>query len=228
MKTSALPKHVAFIMDGNRRWARKQGMPQLEGHRRGLERTKEMVDECLKLGVQVCSLWCFSTENWQRSQKEVSYLMRLFEEYLKEHVQELHAKGIKLVHVGRKDRLPKKVSTLFKEAEQLTVNNSQLTVNLCIDYGGRDEILRAIKRACQEGKSHWTEEDFSLLLDTTGTADPDLIIRTSGEQRTSGFMLWQGAYSELYFTDTCFPDFAVDEFHKALQEYDLRNRTKGA
>lgn len=226
MNKEELPRHVALIMDGNRRWARKNGLPQLEGHRQGLKRTKEIVDDCLNLGIKYCTLWCFSTENWQRDQKEVDYLMKLFENYLNKHTKKLHDKGVKIVHIGRKDRLPEKVMSLFREVEELTVENDSLTLNLAIDYGGRDEIIRAINRL-PEKKGDWTEADFSLSLDTVGSPDPDLIIRSSGEQRLSGFLLWQSSYSEFYFTNTCFPDFTVAEFHKALEEYAQRNRTRG-
>ncbi len=221
------PQHVALIMDGNRRWARKNGLPQLEGHRRGLQRTREVIDECLVLGIKSCTLWCFSTENWKRDQEEVDYLMRLFQEYLKKHVKKLHERGVRIRHIGRKDRLPAAVMDLFREAEQLTENNSQLTLQLAIDYGGQDEILRAVNKACESGKKDWKAEEFSLLLDTVGTADPDLIIRTSGELRMSGYLLWQSAYSEFYFTETCFPEFTVEAFHKALDDYSRRRRTRG-
>ena len=223
-----LPQHVALIMDGNRRWAEKKGLPKFEGHRQGLKRTREIVDECLSLGIPHCTLWCFSTENWKRDQKEVDYLMKLFEEYLNNHVQELHEKGIRIHHIGRKDRLPKELQELFSSAEVLTQENTALTVHLAIDYGGRDEILRAVEKACAKGKSSWTEADFSLILDTAGSPDPDFIIRTSGEHRLSGFLLWQSTYSELYFTDTCFPDFGTEAFQKALDEYQSRKRSYGS
>lgn len=226
MEIENIPQHIALIMDGNRRWAKNKGLPKLEGHRQGLKRTKELVDECLKLGLKYCTLWCFSTENWQRDRKEVDYLMRLFEEYLLKHVKDLHEKGIRIVHIGRKDRLPKKLASLFQEAEDLTAKNTNLVLNLAIDYGGRDEIIRGIKSLVAK-KQDFTESNFSLSLDTAGSPDPDLIIRTSGESRLSGFLLWQSAYSELIFTDTCFPDFDVVELHKALEEYSERNRTRG-
>lgn len=223
-----LPQHVALIMDGNRRWARQNGLPIIEGHRRGLQRLREVIEECVVQKIPYLTLWAFSTENWNRSKSEVNLLMGLFQEYLENHVDELHQKGIKLVHIGRKDRLSQRIRDLFDQAEQLTANNSELTLHICVDYGGRDEILRAVYKACKEGKTDWTEADFSILLDTAGTPDPDFVIRSSGEQRLSGFMLWQCAYSELYFTDTCFPDFTVDAFQKALEEFSSRNRTHGS
>ena len=221
------PQHVALIMDGNRRWAKNNSLPTLEGHRRGLEQTREIVDECLDLGIQHCTLWCFSTENWKRDKREVNYLMMLFEEYLQKHVDSLHEKGVCIHHMGRKDRLPKKVMRLFESAESLTRENTRLILNLAIDYGGRDEILRAVEKGIYQ-KIEWNEEAFSSLLDSSPSPDPDLIIRTSGETRLSGFMLWQSAYSELYFTETCFPDFSVKIFHEALNNYSQRKRSKGA
>ncbi|MDP2690881.1 MAG: polyprenyl diphosphate synthase [bacterium] len=219
-----LPHHVAFIMDGNRRWATRVGLPKLEGHRRGLNRTREIIDECLKLEIAHCTVWGFSTENWNREETEVNYLMNLFVEYLKKHVMELDEKGVRIVHLGRKDRLPGKVVELLNEAEEQTRENSKLVLNLAIDYGGRDEILRAVKRA---GKSELTEEELNSFLDTSNSPDPDLIVRTSGELRLSGFMLWQCQYAELYFTNACFPEFTVEKFHEALRDFEQRKRSIG-
>ena len=154
--------------------------------------------------------------------------MRLLEEKLSEEIEEFQRKGIRFVHLGRKDRVPESVRKLLERAEETTRDNDRLTVCMAIDYGGRDEILRALQKACAEGKTDWTEADFSLLLDTVGVPDPDLIIRTSGEQRLSGFLLWQCAYSEFIFTDTCFPEFGVDAFHEALEEFQSRQRRFGS
>ena len=228
MSFEILPQHVALIMDGNRRWARRSGLPQLEGHRRGYAQSKVVIEECLALGVTHVTFWAFSTENWKRERKEVDYLMRLLEEKLSEEIEEFQRKGIRFVHLGRKDRVPESVRKLLERAEETTRDNDHLTVCMAIDYGGRDEILRALQKACAEGKTDWTEADFSLLLDTVGVPDPDLIIRTSGEQRLSGFLLWQCAYSEFIFTDTCFPEFGVDAFHEALEEFQSRQRRFGS
>lgn len=227
MNKENLPQHVAFIIDGNRRWAVKNGLPKFEGHRRGLARTREMIEECLNLGIGHCTIWGFSTENWKRGQAEVNYLMALFEEYLKEHVQALHEKKVRIIHLGRKDRIPSSVVKLLEWAENLTKQNSGLILNLAIDYGGRDEIIRAITGGIDRGITSFPPEIFSDLLDTKNSPDPDLIIRTSGEKRLSGFLPWQSAYSELYFTDICFPDFTVEEFHKALEDYARRKRNIG-
>lgn len=218
---------MAFIMDGNRRWARSHGLPAFEGHRRGLQRTKEMIDECLKLGIPYCTVWAFSTENWKRSSTEVNFLMKLFREYLTLHVTSLFQKGVRIVHLGRKDHLPKSVVQLLNEAEKITAKNRRLVLQLAIDYGGRDELLRAFQKAKNED-IEITEENIGSLLDTAGSPDPDLVIRTSGEQRLSGFMLWQTAYSELYFTKKFFPEFTPAEFKLALEEFAARKRSFGA
>ena len=225
MKSLVLPKHVALIMDGNRRWAKQKGLTTFQGHKKGLERSREIIEESRKLGIKYVTLWGFSTENWKRSKREVGYLMKLFENYLIDNIEELHSKGVCIVHIGRKDRLPKKLIQLFARAEKLTSKNQDFRLNLAIDYGGRDEIIRAIQKI--KKKERCTEEDFCVLLDTVNSPDSDLIIRTSGEMRLSGFLMWQGAYSELYFTKKCFPEFTVGEFHKALKEYSGRKRTRG-
>jgi len=213
-------------MDGNRRWARAHGLPAFEGHRRGLQRTGDMIDECLKLGIPYCTVWAFSTENWKRSSTEVNFLMKLFREYLTHHLTSLYQKGVRIVHLGRKDHLPSSVLKLLTEAEKITHKNRRLVLQLAIDYGGRDELLRAIKTA-QDNDVELDEKEFGLLLDTCGAPDPDLVIRTSGEQRLSGFMLWQASYSELYFTKKSFPDFTPQEFHLALEEFAARKRNFG-
>jgi undecaprenyl diphosphate synthase len=220
-------KHVAIIMDGNRRWARSKGLPILEGHRRGVKRAEELIKACVDLKIDCLSLWAFSTENWKRDPEEVGALMGLLEHYLKKSTRKLRDKGIKLVHLGRKDRLSTQLLKLLDDAETLTEANITLRLQLCIDYGGRDEILRAVQKACRTGKTDWTEADFSLLLDTAGSADPDLIIRTSGEQRLSGFLPWQGVYSEYSFTDTYFPEFTRDVFEEILEDYQTRHRSLG-
>jgi undecaprenyl diphosphate synthase len=220
-------KHVAIIMDGNRRWARAKGLPELEGHRQGVKRAEELIQTCADMEIPCLSLWAFSTENWKRDPEEVGALMGLLEYYLKHSGKKLHKKGVRLVHLGRKDRLPPALAQLLKDTEELTAANKTLRLQLCIDYGGRDEILRAVRKACETGKTDWTEADFSLILDTAGSADPDLIIRTSGEQRLSGFLPWQSVYSEFSFTDTCFPDFTPEVFEKILKDYQVRNRSLG-
>lgn len=214
-------------MDGNRRWAKAQGISTFRGHQAGFERSKEIIQESLRLDIEVVTLWGFSTENWKRSKREVDYLMRLFERYIISSVDTLHKKGIRIRHIGRKDRLPKYLMKLLQDAEKLTGKNSKMILQLALDYGGRDEILRALQK-WKKPASILTEEAFSLLLDTADVLDPDLIVRTSGEIRLSGFLPWQGVYSELYFTRTPFPAFTVSQFHKALREYQRRKRNFGS
>lgn len=221
-------RHIAIIMDGNRRWARSKSVPQIEGHRRGAKRIQEILEEAEENGIEYCTLWAFSTENWKRNPLEVKALMALFEEYLKSHLEQMNKKNVQIRHIGRSDRLPKGIAQLFENAVETTKNNTGVTLLLAVDYGGRDEILRAVQKACEQGKSHWTEADFSVLLDTAGVPDPDLVIRTSGEQRLSGFLAWQCSYSELYFTQVPFPEFDREELQKAIQEYYKRKRTLGA
>jgi undecaprenyl diphosphate synthase len=226
MKFQVLPKHVAFIMDGNRRWAKRNKLTAFQGHQKGLERAKEVIDECRRLQLSCVTLWGFSTENWKRSRREVSYLMRLFERYLQGHIDELHKNNVVIFHIGRKDRLPSRLMKILSDAEKLTGKNTGMVLQLAIDYGGRDEILRAVSKISR--KRSCSEKDFRVLLDTVGSPDPDLIVRTSGEMRLSGFLIWQGAYSELYFTKKCFPEFTTSELHKAFKEYEKRKRNYGA
>lgn len=225
MTFSHLPQHVAFIMDGNRRWARRLGLTSFQGHKKGLERSKEIIDECKELGISCVTLWGFSTENWSRSKREVDYLMRLFERFLDGHIDGFHKNAIRIFHIGRKDRLPVSLVKKIADAEKLTRNNSSLTLCIALDYGGRDELCRAVRK--MKNNKDCSEDKIRVLIDTADLPDPDLIVRTSGEMRLSGFLMWQGAYSELYFTKKCFPEFTVFEFHKALKEYGRRRRTYG-
>jgi undecaprenyl diphosphate synthase len=222
---ATLPQHVAIIMDGNRRWAKRKGVSTFRGHSEGIERSKELVEECLQLAIPYLTVWAFSTENWKRSKREVHYLMCLFERYFSEYAAEFQEKGIRFVHLGRKDRLPKSLARLLLKTETDTQSNRKLTLSLAIDYGGRDEILRAMQKISQKGGC--SEKSFGVLLDTACLPDPDLIIRTSGEMRLSGFLLWQCAYSELYFTKKCFPEFTKMEFKKALKDFSVRRRNFG-
>lgn len=220
-------QHVAIIMDGNRRWARSKMLPQIEGHRQGAKRAEELIEYSAEQGIDTLTLWAFSTENWKRDPEEVGALMKLLEHYLRNSTKRLHEQDIRFRHLGRKDRLSEGLLDLIEEAEELTQNNAKMTLQLCVDYGGRDEILRAVQKACQTGKTDWTEADFSLLLDTAGSPDPDLIIRTSGEQRMSGFLPWQAVYSEFAFLETCFPDFGPQALEKVLEDYRTRHRSLG-
>lgn len=225
------PYHVAIILDGNRRWAKEHGLPTFEGHRRGFKKVVAICKEARKLGIHTITLWGFSTENWQRSEKEVDYLMKFFETMIDAYLKEAQREKIRIIHLGRKERLPKSLLQKIKKAEEKTKENKRYILNIALDYGGRDEIIRAIKKmspvTCH--LSHVTEKKFSQFLDTANQPypNPDLIIRTSGEQRISGLFIWQAAYAEFYFEPCHLPDFTPAKFRKAIQEYSQRKRRFG-
>jgi len=222
---------LVIIPDGNRRWARKRGLPTFEGHRRGFDVAVEIWRAARKLDIHTLTLWAFSTENWQRTKKEVSYLMKLYETMIDKFLKEAKKNKTKIIHLGRKDRIPLNLRRKIEKAEKETRNYQRYILNIALDYGGRDEILRAIKKMQNEkGKrQNLTQEDFSRFLDTAGQPypEPDLIIRTSGEKRISGFLLWQSAYSEFYFEPSYFPDFTPEKLKKAIKEYSKRERRFG-
>jgi len=227
---SNIPLHVAIIMDGNGRWAQRRGLPRIEGHRRGAERAKEIIKLSDKLGIRYLTLYAFSMENWHRPQEEVSFLMKLLELYLRQELKALVRDNVIFKAIGDREKLPKNIRALIEETEKNTSSNTGMTLITALSYGGRDEILRAIKRAISQGvePEEITEESFSQFLDTKDVPPPDMIIRTSGEHRLSNFLLWQSAYSELYFTDTLWPDFTEQEYLKALSDYQRRERRFGA
>lgn len=225
-----VPGHVGIIMDGNGRWAETRGLPRVEGHRRGAERAKEIARTASKAGVKVLTLYAFSLENWQRPRAEISTLMKLIEYYLKNELASLVSEGIVFKTIGETWRLPESIQQILRETEEKTSGSSGMTLVSALSYGGRNEILRAVKKALSNGASadELTEEGFSELLDTKGIPPVDLIIRTSGERRISNFLIWQSAYSEFYFTDTLWPDFTPEEFHAALKDYRQRERRFGS
>ncbi|MEW6571272.1 MAG: isoprenyl transferase [Nitrospirota bacterium] len=225
-----IPRHVGIIMDGNGRWAAVRGISRIEGHRRGVERSKEIVEVAAELGLKALTLYAFSIENWKRPFPEVSTLMKLLESYLKAELDLLMKRDIVFKTIGDSQRLPAHIQIIIKEATEKTAFNGGMTLNLALSYSGRDEIIRAVKKILSSGigPEEITEEVFSSYLDTAGLPSPDLIIRTSGETRISNFLLWQGAYSEFYFTDTLWPDFTKDEFLLAIQDYQQRERRFGA
>jgi len=233
MKKDYLPKHVALIMDGNRRWARKNGLLIFEGHKFGEERIEPIVDTAIDMGIPYLTFWAFSTENWRRSKVEVNFLLGLYRKQLDKKIDSFHKKNVKLNIIGNILMFPKDIQRKTKEWMEKTKNNKTITVNLALSYGGRDEVLRAIYKLTQESKIKDQElkkikkEEFEKYLDTAGQPDPDFLIRTGGEMRLSGFMLWQLDYAELYFTDILWPDFTPDEFKKALKEYQSRIRRFG-
>lgn len=230
LSTGRIPKHIGIIMDGNGRWAELRGLPRIEGHRRGAERVKEITRTASELGIKVLTLYAFSIENWQRPSLEVITLMKLLEFYLKKQLSEFMEKGIVFKAIGERWRLPEVIQDFIREAEEMTASNKGMTLIAALSYSGRNEIVRAVKKVINAGikPEELTEESFSSYLDTAGCLVPDLIIRTSGEMRLSNFMIWQGAYSELYFTETLWPDFTKDEFMLAIQDYQRRDRRFGA
>ncbi len=229
-KTKKTPYHLAIIMDGNRRWAREKGLPTLEGHRKGYNKVQEVGDWCKKKGVKILTLWAFSTENWNRSKEEISYMMKLLAKALsKKEIDELNKKGIKLQVIGQKERLSKSLQRLAKKAEEETKNNKEGTLNLAISYGGRAEIIKAVQEIVKKKipAEKINEELINQNLWTAGLPEPDLIIRTSGEQRTSGFLMWQGVYAELYFCQKYWPDFNEKDLDTAIASYSQRERRMG-
>lgn len=222
-------KHVAIIMDGNGRWAEQRGLPRLEGHRKGVETVRVIVEESGRLGISFLTLYSFSTENWKRPLAEIQGLMELFEKAINHYKEELKKNNVRVIFIGRREGVPGKLREAMENLEKETANNKGLTLNLALNYGGRDEILRAIQRVAEkdENFSSLNEEKFRLFLDTRDQPDPDLLIRTGGEKRISNFLLWQVAYTELWFTDVLWPDFTAIEFHKALEDFIQRRRKFG-
>jgi len=221
------PRHVVIIPDGNRRWAKERGLEPWEGHGVGMERTKELIQIAPEAGVSHMTFWGFSTENWSRPAREVKWLMETFAKALTGLGGELIKNGVSFRHLGRKDRLHSAFARGIADLEQRTSTFKDKTFSIALDYGGRDELLRAFAKVSKTDQSP-NEESISSVLDTAGLPDPDLIIRTSGEQRLSGIMPWQGVYAELYFTPVHFPDFTVSEFQLALADYSSRQRRFGA
>ncbi len=224
-----LPRHVAIIMDGNGRWAQRRGLPRVAGHKRGAEAVRRVTEECRQIGVRVLTLYAFSDENWGRPKDEVGFLMDMLGTFLKAEIATMKANGIRFRTIGRIERLPEGVRRWIEKAVSETAANTGLVLNLALSYGGRGEILEAIKRmhAAQGAVEEVSEEVFSSYLDTAGLPDPDLIIRTSGEKRISNFLLWQAAYAELYFTDTLWPDFERQDLIAAIVDYQGRQRRFG-
>jgi undecaprenyl diphosphate synthase len=216
-------------MDGNGRWAEARGLPRIEGHRRGVERSKEIIELSVELGLKALTLFAFSTENWSRPYSEVKTLMKLLELYLEKELNGLIRNNVVFRTIGERDRLPENIQSIIRNAEQKTSSNSGMILTTALSYSGRNEILRAVRKLLSSGVNpdELTEDMFSSCLDTSGLPSPDLIIRTSGEMRISNFLLWQAAYAELFFTETLWPDFSKDEFLLAIQDYQRRERRFG-
>jgi undecaprenyl diphosphate synthase len=223
------PTHIAIIMDGNGRWAAARGLPRLEGHRAGTENLRQIIRASVDFGVKYLTLYAFSTENWGRPKEEVNGLLTILESVIDRELKELKEEGVRIVHVGRLEAMPKKVREKVRHSMEITQNNDTLILNIAWNYGGRDEILYAIQQIIKSGiaADAITEDVITQHLFTSGSPDPDLIIRTSGEMRVSNFLIWQSAYSEWYFTPTLWPDFNKDELKKAIEEYSHRKRRFG-
>ncbi len=228
-----MPAHVAVIMDGNGRWAKKHGVPRLSGHKAGMEALKKIVRRSGELGIDYLTVYAFSTENWKRSEEEVGGIFRILVYYMEREIRELHQENVKVKILGDYSIIPEAARKAVADAVEKTKNNTGLQFNIALNYGGRDEILRAVKKIAGEvrdGKrdpEDLKEEDISAALYTGGMPDPDLIIRTSGELRLSNFLIWQCAYSEFYFTDTLWPDFDEKAYEEALQAFTHRKRNFG-
>jgi len=223
------PRHVAIIMDGNGRWAKERGLPRLAGHKAGGENIRPVVRIFADYGVNYLTLYMFSTENWNRPRIEVAGLLGLLAKKIDQETQAFHQENIRLVHVGRLDRMSQKLREKVRAAVELTKNNTGLTLCLAFDYGGRDEIVQATRRIASAGihGDNIDESVFARYLYSTDIPDPDLVIRTAGESRLSNFLLWQAAYSELYFTPVLWPDFGLKDVEEALSEYKRRQRRFG-
>jgi len=225
-----IPNHIAVIMDGNGRWARKRFLPRVAGHKRGVETVRDLVKQCAKLNVKFLTLFAFSSENWRRPDDEVSFLMSLFMDALKREVVKLHENNIRLILIGDRSRFNLELIAQIEDSEKLTENNTGLTLTIAANYGGRWDILQATNRmiaANPNKKEAYTEEDITSYLSMHYAAEPDLFIRTGGEKRVSNFLLWQLAYTEFYFTDTLWPDFNAKAFQAAIASYQQRERRFG-
>jgi undecaprenyl diphosphate synthase len=216
-------------MDGNGRWAQQRGLPRLAGHRAGTENIRRVLTGCVEYGIQVLTIYAFSTENWKRPEQEVKGLMSIFARVIDRELDELHREGVQLRHVGRLEGISDSLATKVHHAIDLTKNNDRIILNVAFNYGGRAEIVDAVRRIIRDGipAEEVSEELISCYLYTTDCPDPDLIIRTSGEFRTSNFLLWQAAYAEYYVTPTYWPDFDKEQLYKALLTYSQRNRRFG-
>jgi len=225
-----VPRHVAIIMDGNGRWAASRGLPRAVGHREGIKAVRRAIESAIHLGVKYLTLFAFSSENWRRPESEVTDLTGLLRQYLRSELDELHRNGVCLKIIGERERFGPNLSADLAAAEARTAANEKLTLVMALSYGGRADIVEAARRAVASGlpPAQISEQAFASFLATDGIPDPDLLIRTSGEERISNFLLWQTAYSELYFTDVLWPDFGEQDFGGAVREFSRRERRFGA
>ena len=233
VNTKPVPRHIAIIMDGNGRWAKKRGLPRTAGHAAGAETFRKIANYCRTLGVEYLTVYAFSTENWKRSEEEVGAIMRLLGNYLKEALQDMEKNHVRFKFFGDLSRLSPKLQQLCRDAECKSAGFGDVQVNFCLNYGGRDELVTATKKIAEKvlnGELTVDDIDSQLISDsiyTAGQPDPDLIIRPSGEFRISNFLLWQSAYAEYYISDKLWPDFSTDDLDKAIAEFSTRNRRYG-
>ena len=230
---SRLPRHVAIIMDGNGRWAKRRGLPRTAGHAAGAENFRTIATYCKEIGLEYLTVYAFSTENWKRPAEEVSAIMGLLKKYLLEAIDRMERDRVKMCFFGDLSPLPQELRLLCEQTREISRHYDGVQVNICLNYGGRDEIVRAARafaQDCVQGRAdpgHLTEAAFSNYLFSSGVPDPDLVIRPSGELRISNFLLWQSAYAEFYYTDVLWPDFSKEELHRALAAYQARSRRFG-
>lgn len=224
-----LPRHVAIIMDGNGRWAKQRGLPRAAGHQQGTENLRRLLKSAVEFGIEILTIYAFSTENWNRPRREVQLLMRILETVIDRELRELNENGVQIRHIGELDGVDPRLAKKVLEACETTRNNNRLILNVAFNYGGRDEIVHAVQKIIRDGipAEDITEDLISSCLYTSGLPDPDFIIRTSGEYRLSNFLIWQGAYAEHYYTDVYWPDFDKEHFQAALIEYGRRKRRFG-
>jgi undecaprenyl diphosphate synthase len=222
-----IPGHIAIIMDGNGRWAKQRSLPRIAGHREGIKSVREIVEACGEIGIEALTLYTFSAENWQRPRKEVSALMQLLLATINREVEDLNRNNVQLNVIGRIDDLPEKPRKGMQHAMEKLQNNTGLKLNLALSYGGRQEIVDAVKRIMEEGITDISVDNFANYLYTAGITDPELLIRTSGELRLSNFLLWQLAYTEIYVTDVLWPDFRKPQLYEAILAYQHRERRFG-
>jgi undecaprenyl diphosphate synthase len=224
-----VPRHVAIVMDGNGRWAQARGLPRPAGHRAGTENIRPILKACVELGIEVLTIYAFSTENWQRPEEEIGFLFSLIGEVIRRETEELNRNGVKVRHIGSTENVPADLAREIEEAVALTAHNDRITLNVAFNYGGRREIVDAVKRAVRDGVDPALIDEATLnrYMTTAGQPDPDLIIRTGGEMRLSNFLIWQAAYAEYYSTPTFWPDFGRDDLVAAVEAYGQRQRRFG-
>ncbi|MBZ0291572.1 MAG: isoprenyl transferase [Anaerolineae bacterium] len=224
-----VPRHVAIIMDGNGRWAKARGLPRTEGHRQGTENLRNILKACVEFGIEILTIYAFSTENWKRPRAEVRVLMSILEMVIDRELKELHESGVQIRHIGELEGIAPVLQRKIQYACDYTKDNDKLILNVAFNYGGRDEIIRAVQQIVADGipSTEIDEDLISSYMYTSPLPDPDLVIRTSGEVRSSNFLVWQSTYSEYYFTPVYWPDFGKEELRKALLEYNRRTRRFG-